>query len=175
MAEKRLRKRITRQSESDPTSFHGEPPKKRSKKQDPPSVENPSLKLPKKRQRNGRFTKATSSPSSVRSAVSGMTEKPGPRTRRQLLISLNIQENDLHVSRQVKREGVGRGTARAKGQGKGAGRGARQVVTSARQLLQPQLPQRGQSVGSDGGSSNGSNGGNGRNLTFKNQSFTVIN
>ena len=88
----------------------------------------------------------------------------GQKERKRLLVSLNIQDNDLQVSAQegVKGEG-GVTTVGGKGtRGKGRGRTSRQASQ-----------RRDQSVGSDGGSSNTS-GSNGKALSFKNPKFTVF-
>jgi len=168
MADKRLRKRSARLSSSDPT-FQEEPPRKRLRKDG--DVENSGLKPGRKRQKK---EDKTSSPKS--SNAKGRSNRHFPKddswklsTEKQLLVSLNIQDNDLHISAHISPPEEGGGKSMASGRGR-KGRGSRHSAPSL-QLLQES--QRGQSVGSDGGSSSGSNGGNGKNLTFKNPNFRV--
>lgn len=148
MAEKRLRKRRTRQSEPDLALFE-EPPKKKSKKQNSPAT----VVRPRRRQRNGRLSNPSSSPSSVRAGA----QKAGKKGK-SLLVSLNLQDNGLHVPGQAVTE-VSKKKPTIRGKG--------------RARLTNQQQQRDQSVGSDGGSSNGS-GGSGRTMAFKNPNFTVL-
>ena len=141
MAEKRLRKRSTRQSEPDLAAFE-EPPSKKPRRREQGAV---GVRGKRKQQNSN-----SSSPSSVKTG----TQRAGKRGSRRLLVSLNLQDNDLHVPGTE----VARKPALAVPRGKGRGKLTNQ--------------QRDQSVGSDGGSSN-SSGGNGRTMAFKNPNFTV--
>lgn len=159
MAETRLRKRSTRQSESDPVAPALEgPPKKRYKRRSSPTMDKPSSR-PK---RHGGKGSSSPPPAPKVAARSGRASKPlkevdkevdHHKRGKRLLVSLNIQDNDLQVSRQV--EGGGKGVPpRLRGRGRLANQ------------------QRDQSVVSDGGSSNGGVM-NGKTLAFKNPNFSV--
>lgn len=154
MAEKRLRKRSTRQAEPDLEPFEDPPPKKRSRKQpNPPAAGAKS----RKKQKNGAVSNSSSPASSV---TAGRQTRGGKRGKR-LLVSLNLQDNDLHVPGQA---GVEAGVARRPASGRGGpGKGRGRPATQQ---------ERDQSVGSDGSSSNGS-GGSGRPMAFKNPNFKV--
>lgn len=158
MADTRLRKRSTRQSESDPAVADIEgPPKKRYKRRNSPVLDDKPSSRPKRHRGPGEIGSRTTPPKSA-AARSGRGSKPikevdHPRKGNRLLVSLNIQENDLHVSRQV--ECGGKGVPQRL---RGRGRLANQ--------------QRDQSVVSDAGSSNGAVM-NGKALAFKNPNFSV--
>lgn len=161
MADKRLRKRSARLSESDPVTA-AEPPRKKAKKGSSPAVGRKAKRVLKE-------ASPSPPPPVTRRSSTRRAEKSikGQRERKRLLVSLNIQDNDLQVSAQ---EGVkGEGGVTAGGKGVVATRGKRRGRTS-RQASQ----RRDQSVGSDGGSSNTS-GSNGKALSFKNPKFMVCN
>ncbi len=168
MANKTLRKRSAKLSLSD----YEEPPKKRPKKQQCSPL---ALKTsrPKRKERNGKL------PSPSSDTVKEGRPSALRNRKKQLLVSLNIQDNDLQVpggkgtpekdgEEGVTGGGVGRGVKGSRRQGK-AGRPRLKLSN------QQQQQQRDPSVVSDGGSS--SNGSattaNGRNFSFKNPNFTV--
>lgn len=158
MADKRLRKRSARLSESDPSAFE-EPPKKRPKKHQTSPLVLKSTK-PKRKERNGHVPPSPAS--------SGKQGRTGTR-KRQLLVSLNIQDNDLQVP------GQSLGTPEKEGGGgeRGVKGSGRQAKGKSRLKLTSQQQQRDPSVVSDGGSSSNGSAVNGRNLSFKNPNFTV--
>lgn len=145
MADSRLRKRSTRLSELDPLAVE-EPPKKKARKRDAPAVGRP------KRHRGESSSTPPSKPGVKGRGGSSLKEV---RRGKRLLVSLNIQDNDLHVSRQVEGGGKGGGgTPRPRGRGRQANQ------------------QRDPSVVSDSGSNNGGMM-NGKALGFKNPNFSV--
>lgn len=162
MADKRLRKRSARLSESDQTAAIEPPPRKRAKKGSSPAVGKAKRVLQE-------VSPISPAPPAPRRSSTRRAEKSikGQKERKRLLVSLNIQDNDLQVSAQeagVKGEGGGggvKGVMAAVTRGRGRGRMSRQASQ-----------RRDQSVGSDGGSSNTS-ASNGRAMSFKNPKFTV--
>jgi hypothetical protein len=151
MAETRLRKRSTRQSESDALAAEiEEPPKKKYKRRHSPTMEKPSSRS---RRHRGDSSSTPPIKTSSRSSKGGkpLNELDGHKKGKRLLVSLNIQDNALHVSN-------GHGGRGAAARPRGRGRLANH--------------QRDQSVVSDAGSSNGGIV-NGKALAFKNPNFSV--
>lgn len=159
MADTRLRKRSTRLSESDQLVLE-ELPKKRGKRKLSPALDRPG----RPKRHRGESSSTPPSKAGPRKGRGGRSLKGAEDGRKRrgnrLLVSLNIQDNDLHLSKQVEGGGKVGTTPRPRGRG---GRLANQ--------------QRDQSVVSDAGSNNGSGIGsgigNGKLLAFKNPSFSV--
>lgn len=139
----RLRKRSLRHFEPDILLSQEEaPPKKRTRLSTP---------VEENKHRNGKRGRILKS-SPVGKLRKGKDSElkshgEGRRQGKKLLVSLNIQDNDLQLSTGLK--------SAPRSRGKGRGR------------------QRCQSVGSDAGSSNGSMESGGSSLNFKNPKFTV--
>ena len=150
----RLRKRSARLSETDSLGIE-EPPKKKYRRRTSPAMDKP-----KSRRRKGDSSSSCTPPSKLAAGSSGRGPRSLTRQGKKLLVSLNIQDNDLQVGR------GGSGTAAVSAvSGKLPGRqrgGARSRQSNQR---------RDQSVTSDTGSSNGVS--NGKYLTFKNPNFSV--
>ena len=152
MAETRLRKRSTRQSESDVLLTElEEPPKKKYRRRHSPVIEKPSGRPPRRQRGDSSSTPPTKTGSRGSRGSKSQNELDGHKKGKRLLVSLNIQDNALHVSNGHGGKGI---AARPKGRGRLANH------------------QRDQSVVSDAGSSNGGIM-NGKNLAFKNPNFSV--